>query len=118
MNGVMTVEVTGMRVFAGHGLHNEEELTGNEFELSAFISYQTSEPVNSITQTIDYVKVCEIMKEEMKERKQLLETIAQQIAVRIKSTFENLVRVTVSVKKLTPPIANFTGAVGVTYTSD
>jgi 7,8-dihydroneopterin aldolase/epimerase/oxygenase len=117
MTGVMTVEVTGMRVFAGHGLHNEEELTGNEFELSASVSYLTSSPVDSISQTIDYVKICGIMKEEMRERKKLLETIAQQIAVRIKSAFGEVTTVTVTVKKLTPPIANFTGVVGVTYTS-
>jgi 7,8-dihydroneopterin aldolase/epimerase/oxygenase len=118
MNAEVTVEVTGMRVFAGHGLYEEEGMTGNEFELSASVSYETSGTLQSIDQTVDYVKICGIMKEEMKERKHLLETIAQQIAYRIRSSFEKVNKVSVSIKKLTPPIANFTGTVGVTYRSE
>src|SRR5687767_11625001 len=113
----MTVEITGMRVFAGHGVHEEESLSGNEFELSAAVTFSAAGKITSLNQTVDYVRLSEIMKSEMKARKQLLETIAMEIAEKIRSTFSQVTKVTVNIKKLTPPIANFTGAVGVTYTS-
>lgn len=115
---LMTIEVQGMRVFAGHGVHDEESLSGNEFEISASVSFVPEGKITSLSHTIDYVKLSEILKAEMKARKQLLETIAGEIAEKIRITFPIVTKVSVNIKKLTPPIANFTGAVGVTYSSE
>jgi 7,8-dihydroneopterin aldolase/epimerase/oxygenase len=118
MDELMTIEVKDMRVFAGHGVHSEEAVAGNEFLVSVSVSFQPDGKINSLAGTVDYVKVAEIIRTEMKERKHLLETLAQNIAASLRSTFSNVKKVTVNIQKLTPPINNFSGVVGVTYTSN
>jgi 7,8-dihydroneopterin aldolase/epimerase/oxygenase len=118
MNELMTIEVKDMRVYGGHGVHREEALAGNEFLVSVSVSFEPEGKISSLSQTVDYVKLTEIIKTEMKERKQLLESLAQNIAAAARESFANTKKVSVNIRKLTPPIANFTGTVGVIYTSN
>jgi 7,8-dihydroneopterin aldolase/epimerase/oxygenase len=118
MNELMTIEVKDMRIYAGHGVHDEEALAGNEFLVSVSVSLQPDGRISSLSETVDYVKLTEIIRTEMKERRQLLESIAQNIASAIRSAFRNTKEVSVNIRKLTPPISNFTGTVGVNYTSN
>ena len=115
---LMTIEVKDMRIFGGHGVHEEEAVAGNEFLVSVSVSFQPEGKISSLSQTVDYVKLTEIIRKEMKERKQLLESLAQNIAAEARSAFGNTKQVSVNIRKLTPPIANFTGTVGVIYTSN
>lgn len=117
MDESMTIEVKDMRVFAGHGVQAGESLAGNEFLVSVSVSFDPGGKINSLSGTVDYVKLTEIIREEMNGRKELLETLAQQIAASIRSTFGHARRITVHIRKLTAPITNFSGSVGVTYTS-
>lgn len=117
MEELMTIEVKDMRVFAGHGVHSGEAVTGNEFLVSVSVSFHPGGKISSLSGTVDYVKLTEIIREEMNSRKELLETLAQNIAANIRSTFGHSRKVTVHIIKLTAPITNFTGTVGVTYTS-
>jgi dihydroneopterin aldolase len=118
MNEMMTIEVRDMRVYGGHGVHDEEALAGNEFLVSVSVSFEPEGKVSSLSQTVDYVKLAEIIRAEMKERKLLLESLAQNIANAARDSFGNTKQVSVNIRKLTPPIANFTGTVGVIYTSN
>jgi 7,8-dihydroneopterin aldolase/epimerase/oxygenase len=118
MKNLMTIEVKGFRLFAAHGLHDEEAMTGNEFEVNASVSFIPTDTITSISGTIDYTRISNLIKEEMKKRKQLLETVAQEIASKLKQAFPQIVNLSISIKKLTPPIANFNGTVGVTYSRD
>jgi dihydroneopterin aldolase len=118
MKELMTIEVKDMRVYGGHGVHDEEALAGNEFLVSVSVSFQPEGSISSLSQTVDYVKLTEIIRKEMKERKQLLESLAQNIATEARAAFGNTKHVSVNIRKLTPPISNFTGTVGVIYTSN
>ena len=118
MEGQFTIELKGLRFFAEHGLYPEEEILGNEFEIDIALQYKApEESVVSIEQTINYVEVFRIVKETFMERQQLLETCARQIAGKLQEQFPQIVQLTVSIRKLNPPIINFTGSVGVTYTA-
>ncbi len=110
----LTIELKGLRFFAEHGMYAEEIKIGNEFEVSLCISIQApKEPIVSIDQTINYVEVYRIVKDEMIEPKHLLETCAMKIVERLHEEFNRIEKIQITVKKLAPPITNFTGSVGV-----
>ncbi len=105
-----------MRFFAEHGMYQEEMKVGNEFEVD--ISLQTKAPkkvITSIEQTINYVEVYRILQEIFSVRKQLLETCAMEIGNRLEEKFPAIENISIVLKKLSPPITNFSGAVAVRY---
>lgn len=117
MPGIITVELTGLRFFAYHGVHKEEAVLGNEFEVEAFIEQAAPEsPITTIEDTINYVAVYDLLKEEMGVRQALLETCVMRMADRIFGQFSHIEKVTITLRKLTPPIEGFVGRVGVCYT--
>lgn len=115
MAGLLTIELNGLRFFAEHGMYAEEIKIGNEFEVDLCIGYQAPEKlIVSIEQTINYVDAYLIVKEEMAEPKHLLETCAMKIIDRLHNHFKEIEKIQITIKKLAPPITNFTGSVGVT----
>ena len=117
MSASFTIELKCLRFFAHHGLYAEEAKVGNEFEVDVSIAYKAAETiVSSIEQTINYAEVFRIVKDEFSQRKDLLETCAMQIADRLQKQFPQIESLTISIKKLNAPIANFVGSVGVAFT--
>jgi dihydroneopterin aldolase len=112
----ITVEINRLRFFAFHGLYEEEKKTGNEFEVTVRVSFNTGhEVITKLHDTINYVRLHTIIKEMMLHAEKLLETVAMKIAERIKDEFSNTAFVEVRIDKLNPPIIHFTGHVSVTF---
>lgn len=119
MAGLITVELRQVRFFAHHGLFADERKTGNEFVVDLAVSYEASATlVDDISSTINYAELFEIVKEEMKSPVDLLETLAQQIAAKIKTKHPDIKQIRISIAKLHPPIIAFVGNVAVTFTCD
>lgn len=119
MAGVFKIALSGLRFFSNHGLYAEEAATGAEFEANILITYSTAEPaIEKITDTIDYVTAYEIVKQQVGQRSELLETTATKIAHQLKTHFNKIKHIQISITKLAPPIANFIGTVTVTYEQD
>ena len=113
---MITIEISKSRFLAFHGLYAEEKATGNEFEVNVRVLHKTSKKkIKSLKDTLDYVLLYRLVQEEMKKPRQLLETLAIEMAERIKSDFPQVKEVDISITKLNPPILNFTGSVTVTY---
>ncbi|HEY1113991.1 MAG TPA: dihydroneopterin aldolase [Chitinophagaceae bacterium] len=116
MAGVITVELTGLRFFAYHGVHKEEAVLGNDFEVEAFMEQAApGEAITAIEDTINYVAVYHILKEVMQERQALLETCVMRMADRLYKEFPRIEKVRITLRKLNPPIEGFVGKVGVSY---
>ena len=116
MSGLMTVELRSLRFFGEHGMYAEEKKVGNEFEVDVLITFKApDEPISAIQDTVNYVEVYRVVEKEMKEQKQLLETCAMRICDDLQPIFPHIQKAYVSIKKMTPPITNFTGSVGVSY---
>jgi 7,8-dihydroneopterin aldolase/epimerase/oxygenase len=119
MPGYFTIELKGLRFFATHGMYEEEAKVGNEFEVDILVDYNAPEKIiSSIDQTVNYAEVFRIVQDEFAHRRQLLETCAMQIADRLQKQFPQIEKLTISIRKLSPPITNFTGSVGVVYSKD
>lgn len=111
-----TIELQGLRFFAEHGMYQEELLVGNEFEVNVSMDVKApKKTITSIEQTINYVEVFRIVQELFSKRKQLLEALATEIADALHDNFNEIEKVSVTIKKITPPIINFTGSVAITY---
>ena len=116
MAGSIVVELHDIRFIAAHGIYAEEQKLENEFAVDLAIQFDPKKDViQKIGDTIDYVTVYNLVKEEMQSPKHLLEESAMRIVNRLKEQFTIIDEVTISIKKLNPPIANFMGSVGVSY---
>jgi 7,8-dihydroneopterin aldolase/epimerase/oxygenase len=116
MPSLMTIELRSLRFFGEHGMYAEEKKVGNEFEVDVLLTFEApDEPIAVINDTINYVEVYRIVEKEMQDRKQLLETCAMRICDDLLPVFPYIKKAFISIKKMTPPITNFTGSVGVSF---
>lgn len=117
MPSIITIELQGMRLYGKHGLYLEESKLGNEFEVDLKISFKAPKKnITEVRDTIDYVQVFKIVEAQFKQEEHLLETCAFKIAERLYTELNKIIKIQIRLKKLAPPITNFIGSVGVTYT--
>tara|TARA_B100001287_G_C22607554_1_gene493463 strand:+ start:823 stop:1176 length:354 start_codon:yes stop_codon:yes gene_type:complete len=101
--GLITVE--GIRVFAYHGHLPEEAVLGGQFIVNVWVTADTTEVETSgdLNDTVDYVKIIEIVKEQMAIRADMIELPAKRIVDAILS-INRVKKVKVEVEKIQPPI--------------
>lgn len=113
---MITIHLHNLIFYSYHGIHEEEKILGNEFELSADIKFhEDHQVITSIKQTINYVDIYEIIQQRMNISSNLLETVIMDIGNAIKKKYDNVRFISIHLKKVHPPIINFQGAVGVTW---
>ena len=101
--GLITVE--GIRVFAFHGHLPEEAVLGGHFIVNVWVEADTTEveKTDDLNDTVDYVKIIEIVKQQMAIRADMIEVPAKRIVDAI-LTLNKVHKVTVEVEKVLPPI--------------
>ena len=101
--GLITVE--GIRVFAYHGHLPEETVLGGHFIVNVWVEADTSivEKSDDLNDTVDYVKVIDIVKEQMAIRAEMIEVAGKRIVDAILS-LKKVKKVKVEVEKNGPPI--------------
>ena len=115
---MLTIHLTDLHFYAYHGLYEEETAIGGNYEVNVSVShYETKIPVLHITETIDYTAVYNLIKKHMLKPRHLLEAVATTLAKDILDSFTLADEVSVSIKKVTPPIIGFQGSVSVHYTT-
>ena len=119
MHNLLTIELRSLRFFAYHGLYEAEKKTGNEFEVGLFVEYAPAQGIiTDIRETINYVQLYAQLKEEMEKPRELLETLAMEIVENMQAAFPMIKHCSIRITKLHPPIAGFTGTVGISYKKD
>jgi dihydroneopterin aldolase len=101
--GLITVE--GIRVFGYHGHLPEEAVLGGHFIVNVWVEADTTvvEKTDDLNDTVDYVKILDIVKEQMAIRADMIEVPAKRIVDAI-LTLNKAQKVTVEVEKVLPPI--------------
>ena len=101
--GLITVE--GIRVFAHHGHLPEEAILGGHFIVNVWVEADTTEveKTDDLNHTVDYVKIIEIVKEQMAIRSNMIEHPAKRIVDAI-LPLHKVQKVMVEVEKIQPPI--------------
>ncbi len=112
---MLTIQLNNLQFFSFHGLHEEERILGNEFEVNVSIAFAHAEKITELEQTINYASVYYLIKKRMMIPAALLETLAQDLAQDIYASDKRINSITISVEKKNPPIPHIQGSVGVTY---
>jgi dihydroneopterin aldolase len=113
---MVKVQLQNLLFKAFHGIHEEEKLLGNDYSVDASIEFhEREEVIEHIDETIDYAKVYAIIKQRMDVPTPLLETVVMNIGNDIHQKFSDLRSITVSLKKLKPPIEGMQGFAEVTW---
>ena len=100
------IKVENIRVFAYHGCLKEETKIGSDYrvDLKVKANLQPSAESDLLKDTVDYVFLNRIIKEEMNRPSHLLETVCRRILDRIFKEVDLVSKATVIVSKLNPPI--------------
>ncbi len=110
------ISVEGIKIYAFHGCMDEEGAVGSHYEVNVKIEADVEKAVETdkLSDTVDYVKVYEIVKEQMAIRSKLIEHVARRILTHIKNDCAHVVSAEVTVYKLDPPIHGIVDRVGIT----
>ncbi|OSY88951.1 dihydroneopterin aldolase [Tenacibaculum holothuriorum] len=100
------IQVNNIRLFTNHGCLDEEAKIGSEYRVDLEIKadLQKSANTDELLDTVDYVHLNHIVKEEMAIRSKLLEHVAKRIIDRIFKEIPLVDYAKIGVAKLNPPI--------------
>ena len=100
------IKIKNIRVYAYHGCLVEEGKIGSDYRVDVSIKsdLSTSAKTDDLSDTVDYVHLNKIVKQEMAVRSQLLEAVAKRILDRIFLEIPLVKKATIAVSKLNPPI--------------
>jgi len=112
------IKLNNIRVHARHGCLKEESIIGSDYRVDLEIRSDLSKPSISdkLSDTIDYVHLNNIVKEEMAIKSKLLEHVAQRILNRIFTEIPTVSFAEISVSKINPPIGGDVESVTVILT--
>jgi len=100
------IAIEGMHFFAYHGFYEEEQITGNNFQVDVYLETSTAHAAatDELAKTINYETVYLICEAVMKKKVRLLETLAETIGLNIKHQFKGLSSLKIRVTKFNPPL--------------
>lgn len=100
------IRVSSIKVFANHGCLEEEAKIGSEYRVDIEVEANLAKSAitDELLDTVDYVYLNKIAKQEMAIRSKLLEHVAQRILNRIFNELSLVKKAKVSVAKINPPI--------------
>jgi len=101
-----TIKIKNIRVYAYHGCLVEEGKIGSDYRVDLNVKADLSKSAitDNLSDTVDYVHLNKIVKQEMAIRSKLLEEVAKRILDRILIEIPLVKEVEVAVSKLNPPI--------------
>ncbi|PWG06074.1 dihydroneopterin aldolase [Polaribacter aquimarinus] len=100
------IQVNNIKLYAFHGCLEEESKIGSWYRVDVEVKadLKKSARTDELVDTVDYVHLNHIVKEEMAIRSKLLEEVAQRILNRFFQELRMIRRARVSVAKINPPI--------------
>lgn len=101
-----TIILKNIRLYAYHGCLDEEARIGSDYSVDLEIetNFDQSRKTDELVDTVDYVHLNKIVREEMAIRSKLLEHVANRILKRLFDEIKEVSRAIISVSKLNPPI--------------
>lgn len=114
----MVAEITleNMEFYAFHGCYTEEQRVGNRFRVQLTLRYDAtlSASTDNVLEAVNYLRVYEIVREQMMITSHILEHVCSRILEALRSSFEQLLAARITVTKLAPPLGGPLTGVGVT----
>lgn len=100
------VKIDTIRIYAHHGCLKEETAIGSEYRVDVSVDADLSKASlsDTLSDTVDYVHINRIVKQEMHIPSKLLEHVGQRIIDRIFKEIDIVDKAKVWVSKINPPI--------------
>lgn len=101
-----TIEIKGIKVYSYHGCLAEERQIGGNYEVDVrmLTDFKQAAIDDDLNETIDYVLINKIVREEMDIPSNLIETVGYRITEHLKREVNNLLGVQITIRKYAPPI--------------
>ena len=101
-----TIELKDVRLYAFHGVLEQERRVGGDYSVSLRVHYNISKALKTddVNDTLNYALLLDIIKKEMAEPSNLLEHVAGRIGQTVIEHFDEVEDVTISITKLNPPL--------------
>ena len=114
----MRISLNDVHFFGYHGMYEEEKILGNTFIVNLYVDVLPAQVViKSISETIDYVTLFELVKLRMAKPTPLLETIVSELAETILQDYITVSEVFIKITKLQVAIKSLEGNMSVAITS-
>ena len=99
------ISIEGIKVYAYHGHLPEEAVLGGHFIVNVWVKVdiENVKKTDRLEDTVDYVSIIEVVKEQMKIRSEMIEVSANRILNKILS-LNKVIYAKVEVEKSQPPI--------------
>ena len=110
------IELTGLECFGYHGVFEEEKRTGQPFivDITCWLNFSEAAADDDLTKTINYAELAEVAAEIVEGPvRDLIETVATDVANAAMRRFEGLYAVEVTIHKPKAPIPRTFGDVAV-----
>ncbi len=110
------IEIEGMKFYAFHGHFEAEQIVGNEFSLDLRVETEckTAAISDNLDDALNYQIAYEIVKQEMAKPSKLLENVAQRILNSLYDHYTTIIKATVKISKMNPPMGGEIKKVSVT----
>ena len=114
------IKLNNIRLHAWHGCLKEESIIGSQYRVDVEVIANLTQPkqTDALADTVDYVHLNAIVKEEMAIKSKLLEHVAERILNRIMDEQSMVDFAEVSVAKINPPIGGDVESVAVCLTKE
>ena len=112
---MISINLNDLRFYSLHGVHTEEGILGSEYKVDVRISFESIERIDSLEQTIDYVKAYKIVASCMERRYNLLETLAMDMCNALHDGSGKIKKINITILKMNPPLSNFKGNVAISF---
>ena len=111
-----TISLNNIRVYAYHGCLPEETKIGSDYRVDLSVEADLNESADTdvLADTVDYVHLNKIVKDEMAQPSKLLEHVAKRIIDRIFSELPLVEASKIKVAKLNPPLGGDVEDVSIT----
>lgn len=108
MNGrseyLQTVALKDVKCFAYHGYYPEEQLTGIYFMVDITVTFRPDQDTENLQRTVNYEVLNQIILDEMKQSRKMLETVVKRILDRTIREYPFLLSAEAGIRKLNPPM--------------
>lgn len=111
------IELKGIWGFGFHGVFDHEAKNGQDFfvDIAIHCDLTRASTSDDLSDTVDYGAITDLVVEEITgERVQLIEKLAGRIAERIKSSYPQVTKVSVTVHKPKAPVSSEVADISVT----
>ncbi len=100
------IEVEGIKLFGYHGCLDEEGKIGTDYRVNVTVWGDLSRPAQTdeLNDTLDYVIINRIVKQEVGIRSKLIEHVANRILDRLLAEMPPVQKAEIKLSKLYPPI--------------